>query len=92
MSQIKDDLSKMSIKDAIAYTTSILAFTIGFGIIILGFFVNPVGEIHDSNLWVLGESLSYTGAILGIGLYTKHSIEKMKRQLHIKDEEKEEEE
>lgn len=74
MSQIKEDLSKMTVKDAIAYTTSILAFIIGWGVTIAGFIIPPVGDIADSVLWVLGQSLIYTSSILGVSMYMRYNI------------------
>ena len=92
MSQIKEDLSKMTVKDAIAYTTSILAFIIGWGVTIAGFIIPPVGDIADSVLWVLGQSLIYTSSILGVSMYMRYNIQKIERKLGIhNDEEKEEE-
>lgn len=34
-----------------------------------GFAAKPVGQVHDSVLWVLGQCLVYAGSILGGKLY-----------------------
>lgn len=46
-----------------------------FGVVltIAAFIIPPVGEIHDSVLWVLGQSLLYAGGALGIANYAKTS-------------------
>lgn len=51
---------------------------LGFGIILtaIGFALDPAGEIHDSVLWVLGQSLIYAGAVFGIAAYTKGLVDK----------------
>lgn len=51
---------------------------LGFGIILtaIGFALDPTGEIHDSVLWVLGQSLIYAGAVFGIAAYTKGLVDK----------------
>lgn len=44
-----------------------LAF--GCALTAAGFCANPVGQVHDSVLWVLGQCLVYAGSILGGKLY-----------------------
>ena len=39
---------------------------VGAGLIIAGFIVNPVGEIHPSVLTALGELLTFSGSLFGI--------------------------
>ena len=40
--------------------------TIGCGLLIAGFIVAPLGEIHQSVLIGFGECLTFAGALLGI--------------------------
>lgn len=51
---------------------------LSFGMVLtaIGFFIEPTGEIHDSVLWVLGQSLIYTGSIFGLATYTKGVVDK----------------
>lgn len=46
-----------------------------FGVILttIGFFIEPTGEVHDSVLWVLGQTLLYSGGALGIANYARQS-------------------
>ena len=74
MNTLKNDIQNIKLRDLIAYTTSIIAFLTGFGLVIAGFIVDPLGQVDDSNLWILGEALSYTGAILGIGMYAHKAV------------------
>lgn len=90
MSKIGDDFKTLSLKDGIAYTTAILAFLAGWGVTIAGFLIPPVGDIADSVLWVLGQSLIYTSSILGVSMYMKYNIQKIERKLGIKEKEEEE--
>lgn len=55
-----------------------LAFIFGMGITIAGFIVNPLGVIHESVLWVLGQSLTYSGAVFGVGLFVNNKKEEIK--------------
>lgn len=60
---------KCTIKQKVAMLSGIVAFILGWGLTIAGFFVPPLGEIADSVLWVLGQSLIYTGSVLGLTQY-----------------------
>lgn len=56
---------------------------LAFGMILtaIGFFVEPLGEVSDSVLWVLGQALIYAGSIFGIATYTKGVIIKQVGEL-----------
>ena len=83
-------------KEKLSYIAAFTAFLFGLGMTIAGFIANPHGEVHDSVLWVLGQSLTYSAAIFGVGLYvhgTKQSLEedifKRLKQRHEEDAEEE---
>lgn len=63
-------------KDNIAVVSACIM--LGFGIILtaIGFIIDPTGEIHDSVLWVLGQSLIYAGGVFGLAVYTHHLVER----------------
>lgn len=60
---------KCTIKQKVAMISGIIAFLLGWGLTIAGFCIPPIGEIADSVLWVLGQSLIYTGSVLGLTQY-----------------------
>lgn len=65
-------------KDKVSYTMAVLAFVFGMGITIAGFVVSPLGIIHESVLWVLGQALTYSGAVFGVGLFVNNKKEEIK--------------
>lgn len=67
-------------KAAIHLLTSVALIAIGCGLLIAGFVVPPVGEIHNSVLVALGEILSFAGAIMGIDYRYKYD-----KRYHEKD-------
>lgn len=78
-------------KDNIAVTSAIVMLCFGMALTAVGFFVSPVGEVHDSILWILGQALLYAGAIFGVAYYTKGVIEKQVNDLenrYLKDNDK----
>lgn len=60
-------------KDTITVWSAICMLTFGAILTIAAFILPPMGEIHDSVLWVLGQSLIYAGGALGIANYAKAS-------------------
>ena len=64
-----DVYEKCTLKQKVAMLSGIVAFLLGWGLTIAGFFVPPLGEIADSVLWVLGQALVYTGSVLGLTQY-----------------------
>ena len=82
------------LKQWTAYATAIVAFLAGWGMTIAGFCVSPVGEVHDSVLWILGQALVYTASVLGVTMYFNSQMIKFREDTRriIKREIKEEKE
>lgn len=55
-----------------------------FGVLITiaGFIVPPMGEVHNSVLWILGQSLIYSGSISGIAVYSNHKINEIESRFN----------
>jgi hypothetical protein len=66
---VENVYEKCTLKQKVAMISGIVAFLLGWGLTIAGFFVPPLGDIADSVLWVLGQSLIYTGSVLGLTQY-----------------------
>lgn len=81
----------LDIKNRVAIITAVVAFVVGWGLTIAGFWVPPVGEVADSILWILGQALVYAASVLGIGMYVGGEMKRMKGEISrfIKEEEKE---
>lgn len=58
-------------RDTITVWSAVAMLFFGCTLTTIAFFVNPLGEIHDSVLWVLGQCFLYAGAALGIAAYAK---------------------
>ena len=61
-------------KSTIAVISACVMLIFGILLTTIGFFVNPLGEVSDSVLWILGQALIYAGSIVGIATYTKGVI------------------
>lgn len=70
-------------KDSVTVWSAIGMLSFGCVLTTIGFFVEPIGEVSSSVLWILGQCLIYAGSALGIANYVKSSvhdeIEQMKK-------------
>lgn len=66
-------------KEAAAYITAIISFLAGWGLTVAGFCVSPVGEVSNSVLAILGESLIYAASVFGVALYFSNQLVKFKQ-------------
>lgn len=60
-------------KDSVTVWSAIGMLIFGVALTLSAFCIEPLGEIHDSVLWVLGQSLIYAGGALGIANYARQS-------------------
>ena len=69
------------IKERISYIFAAVALFVGFGLTIAGFIVSPVGIIDSSVLWVLGQCLTFVGAVVGVSLHVKNNMQTLKDEI-----------
>lgn len=60
-------------KDTITVWSAIGMLLFGVILTASAFCIEPVGQIHDSVLWTLGQCLIYAGGALGIANYARQS-------------------
>lgn len=76
-----DAYDKCTLKQKVAMLSGVIAFILGWGLTIAGFCIPPIGEIADSVLWVLGQSLIYTGSVLGLTQYFSAESVKLRHDM-----------
>lgn len=54
----------------------------GCVLIMMGFWVAPVGEIANSVLIAVGEVFTFSGSVLGIAVTYKSNLEKLKQDIN----------
>ena len=77
-------------KEIVAHVAAGLLLFFGMIMVVCGFITPPSGEVHDSILWIFGQTLVFSGAVLGISLHVDNSIksieanleEKIKKRIH----------
>ena len=75
---------KRDVREKLSIGTCLASFTLGWMCTLVGFFVPPLGVVSDSVLWVLGQSLLYTGAVIGLDFKLKDMKEKIDEHLNDK--------
>ena len=63
-------------KDSIAVISACVMLIFGIILTAIGFAIAPLGEVSDSVLWILGQSLIYAGGIFGVAAYTKNMVDR----------------
>lgn len=77
----KSNWKDLNIKEKTAIISAIAAFVVGWGLTISGFIVPPMGEVADSVLWILGQSLIYSASVFGITSYFTTEQRKLRKEL-----------
>lgn len=60
-------------KENITVCSAVAMLIFGCVLTTIAFFLEPMGEIHDSVLWVLGQCFIYAGGALGIANYARNA-------------------
>ena len=63
-------------KENLAVITACVILMFGIALTATGFFTEPTGEVHDSVLWILGQSLIYAGSIFGVSAYLRGVVDR----------------
>lgn len=71
-------------KEIVAHIAAGLLLFFGMAMVVAGFIIPPAGEVHDSILWVFGQTLVFSGAVLGISLHVDNSIKAIESKLEQK--------
>ncbi len=63
-------------KHTLQLMSSIMLVVFGSVLIMMGFWVHPIGEIHPTVLTAFGEILTFAGAVIGVDYNYKYKSEK----------------
>ena len=59
----------LGIKSKLAIITASVLILFGMGLTVAGFCVDPLGEISDTVMLVLGQCLLWSGSVYGVSIY-----------------------
>lgn len=66
---------KRETKEDIQVWTAVGMLIAGVVMSFIGFFVEPLGIIHDSVLWFFAQCLVYAGSIFGVYIYVNGRVQ-----------------
>lgn len=72
---------KKNFRYTLANITAIVSFILGWVLTVINFFIYPIGEVSDSTLWILGQSLLYVGAVVGVTSYVSKEMDIIKKSI-----------
>lgn len=75
---------RVDVKTNTIIALSVVSFVAGTVLCYIAVLVDPIGEIHHSVLTALGEFLTFSGALLGIGVYAKKQIDQIRNYANKK--------
>ena len=90
MENKKNTWKDLSVREKYAYGISAAAFFLGWMLTIICFFVDPIGSVTDSVLWILGQVLLFTGSVIGISEHYSSQLKQFKDEIRKEIEHKEE--
>lgn len=70
-------------RDNILMVSACITLVASIAFATAGFIVDPVGEIHDSVLWMCAQFLLYTGSALGIATYMRSKFIDIRKELNL---------
>ena len=68
-------------KENVAMFSAVIIQVSGIVIAFLSFFRTPVGEISDSVLWYVSQTLIYSGSIFGVSVYVQTKVAEIRSEL-----------
>ena len=71
----------LNVKTKFALISAVAAFFAGWALTIAAFCVQPVGEVHDSILFILGQALIYAASVFGVTEYFSAESKKLKHEV-----------
>lgn len=72
---------KLTVRDKLLFTSAIVTLIAALGFGVAGFVVSPVGEVHDSVLWLIAQLLLFTASAFGLGAYTNITTREFRKEM-----------
>ena len=68
-------------KNIVAIASALLMQLSGIALSVAAFVRSPVGEISDSVLWYVAQTLIYSGSIFGVSVYLQTKMAEIRSEL-----------
>lgn len=82
MKHLKAEFDKLTLKEILTYSLSMLCMASAIVCVFCGLFLPPRGEIHASVLTYFGMTSGFVGALLGISIHYSNELSKFKATIN----------
>ena len=72
-------------KEDMQIYTAIALVIAGLVMCFWGFFTPPAGEVHETVLWFLGQTLAFAAAVFGLTSYVRGRVERIEKKVFNED-------
>lgn len=68
-------------KNFVAIASALMMQLSGIALAVAAFVRSPTGEISDSVLWYVGQTLIYSGSIFGVSVYVQTKVAEIRNEI-----------
>ncbi len=81
MKHLKQEFDKLSFKEVLVYSLSVVVTLAGLTLLFMSLLIDPRGEIHPSVLAAFGTICVFSGSLLGISMHYSTELAGFKAQI-----------
>ncbi len=81
MKHLKQEFDRLTFKEVIIYALAVFTMIAGLGLLFIGLFTQPEGEIHGSVLTAFGSICIFVASLLGISIHYANELDKFKNNV-----------
>ncbi len=82
MRHLKQEFDKLTFKEVLLYSITIVVLIAAFTLLFMGMFIPPEGEIHESVLTAFGLILLFVGSLLGVNMHYANQLSIFKEKAY----------
>lgn len=81
LDEVAEKWIDLSFKDKFSIVSAGFAFVLGWVLVFLGFYAEPIGSVSPSVISIFGASLTYVSGIIGLSIKFQNDLAKFKNSI-----------
>lgn len=81
LDEVAEKWVDLSFKDKFSIVSAGFAFVLGWVLVFLGFYAEPIGSVSPSVISIFGASLTYVSGIIGLSIKFQNDLAKFKTSI-----------
>ena len=81
LDEVTEKWCDLSFKDKFSIVSAGFAFVLGWVLVFLGFYAEPIGSVSPSVISIFGASLTYVSGIIGLSIKFQNDLAKFKTSI-----------